>query len=150
MVDPKAFGDLEEALAHPGRTRGALVAFLRGQDPAWPSRPLREGTWTPLMVAEHVALAESSTAQVPLGIREGKPQDLGPFRPKGRLGPEEVLGLPAQTRAFPLEEGSRVDPRHPATHPHPFLTAPNWLRATPHREAHRPKALEEASDGAPL
>ncbi|MCH1927306.1 DinB family protein, partial [Shewanella sp. C31] len=113
------YGSWEEALKRLGESRKALLALLRGADPGWLSRPLREGAWTPLMVAEHVALVEESTARVlrrlrrvaagerpppvqvqPGEFRDGKPQAPEGVRPKGGLSPEEVLALLEKARAF--------------------------------------------------
>ena len=160
------YGTWEEALRRLGESREALLALLREADPAWLSAPLREGAWTPLMVAEHIALVEDSTARVlrrlrrvaageslppvpfvPGMVKDGRPQAPEGVRPKGGLSLEEVLALLAKARAFLLEEAAKADPQHPATFPHPFfgeLTALGWVRAAAYHEAHHLKALQEA------
>ncbi|GAA6731072.1 DinB family protein [Thermus brockianus] len=162
----EAYGTWEEALARLGETRKALLALLQGAEPAWLSTPLREGAWTPLMVAEHIALVEESTARVlrrlrrlasgeslppvpfvPGTYKEGKPQAPEGVRPKGGLSLEEVLDLLQRARGFLLEEAAQADPHHPATFPHPFfgeLNALGWVRAAAYHEAHHLKALQEA------
>ncbi|WP_117237697.1 DinB family protein [Thermus sediminis] len=163
MVNLEAYGDKEEALAHLAQSRQALLARLRGAEASWLSTPLRPGAWTPLLVAEHVALVEDSTARVlrrlrrlaageslppvpfvPGEFRDGKPQAPEPVRPKGSLSLEEVLVLLEKARSFLLEEARLLDPHNPATFPHPFfgpLTALGWLRAAAYHEAHHLKAL---------
>ena len=64
MVRLEDYGTWDEALKRLEASRKALLALLREADPAWLSAPLRAGAWTPLMVAEHVALVEDSTARV--------------------------------------------------------------------------------------
>ncbi|WP_022797504.1 DinB family protein [Thermus islandicus] len=164
MVRLEDYGTWEEALRRLGETREALLALLREADPAWLFAPLREGAWTPLMVAEHVALVEDSTARVlrrlrrlaageslppvpfvPGEVKDGKPQAPEGVRPKGGLSLEEVLAFLAKARAFLLEEAAKADPQHPATFPHPFfgeLTALGWVRAAAYHEAHHLRALQ--------
>ena len=112
MVRLEDYGTWDEALKRLEASRKALLALLREADPAWLSAPLREGAWTPLMVAEHVALVEDSTARVlrrlrrlaagenlppvpvkPGEFKDGKPQAPEGVRPKGGLSLEEVLAL---------------------------------------------------------
>ena len=102
MARLEDYGTWEEALRRLEESRKALLLRLRGADPSWLTTPLREGAWTPLMVAEHVALVEDSTARVlrrlrrvaagenlppvpfvPGEFKEGKPQAPSPFSPKG-------------------------------------------------------------------
>ncbi len=166
MVQLEAYGSWEEALARLGESRKALLALLQGADPTWLTTPLREGAWTPLMVAEHIALVEDSTARVlrrlrrmragealppvqavPGEYKDGKPQAPEGVRPQGGMGLEEVLALLARARAALLEEAAQADPHHPATFPHPFfgeLNALGWVRAAAYHEAHHLKALQEA------
>ncbi|WP_413217322.1 DinB family protein [Thermus oshimai] len=166
MVNLEAYGSWEEALGRLGESRRALLALLEEAPSSWLSRPLREGAWTPLMVAEHIALVEDSTARVlrrlrrvrlgealppPPAVRgefkDGKPQAPEGVRPKGGLGREEVLALLERARAFLLEEAAQADPHHPAAFPHPFfgeLTALGWLRAAAYHEAHHLGQLQEA------
>ncbi len=166
MVRLEVYGGLEEVLAHLAQSRKALLELLQRVDPAWLQRPLRPGAWTPLMVAEHIARVEDSTARVlrrlwrerqgerlppvpfvPGEFKDGRPQAPGPVRPQGGMGLGEVLELLARARGFLLEEAQRLDPHHPATFPHPFfgpLTGLGWLRAAAYHEAHHLKALEEA------
>ncbi|GLV48547.1 maleylpyruvate isomerase [Thermus sp. LT1-2-5] len=161
-----AYGTWEEALSRLGESRKALLALLQGAEPDWLARPLREGAWTPLMVAEHIALVEESTARVlrrlrrvaagevlpPVSVKpgeykDGKPQAPEGVRPQGGLSQEEVLALLERARAFLLEEAGKANPHHPATFPHPFfgeLTALGWVRAAAYHEAHHLKALQEA------
>lgn len=166
MVDLEAYGSWEEALCRLGESRKALLALLKEVPPSWLTRPLREGAWTPLMVAEHIALVEDSTARVlrrlrrvrqgeallpPQAVRgefkDGKPQAPEGVRPQGGLGLEEVLARLERARAFLLEEAAQADPHHPATFPHPFfgeLTALGWVRAAAYHEAHHLAQLKEA------
>ena len=166
MVQLEAYGSWGEALARLKESRKALLALLKGADPAWLSTPLREGAWTPLMVAEHIALVEESTARVlrrlrrvaagenlppvpvkPGEFRDGKPQAPEGVRPKGGLSLEELLALLDRARGFLLEEAAKADPQNPATFPHPFFGALNplgWVRAAAYHEAHHLKALQEA------
>jgi hypothetical protein len=163
MVNLDAYGNKEEVLARLAQSRQALLAHLRGAEPSWLTVPLRPGAWTPLMVAEHVALVEDATARVlrrlrrvaagenlppvpfvPGEFKEGKPQAPEPVRPKGGLSLEEVLALLERARGFLLEEAEKADPDNPATFPHPFfgpLTALGWLRAALYHEEHHLKAL---------
>ena len=163
MARLEDYGTWEEALRRLEESRKALLLRLRGADPSWLTTPLREGAWTPLMVAEHVALVEDSTARVlrrlrrvaagenlppvpfvPGEFKEGKPQAPEPVQPKGGLSLEEVLALLERARGFLLEEAQRADPDNPATFPHPFfgpLTALGWLRAALYHEEHHLKAL---------
>ena len=149
MVRLEDYGTWDEALKRLEASRKALLALLREADPAWLSAPLREGAWTPLMVAEHVALVEDSTARVlrrlrrlaagenlppvpvkPGEFKDGKPQAPEGVRPKGGLS---------------LEEVAKADPQNPATFPHPFFGELNplgWLRAAAYHEAHHLKALQ--------
>lgn len=153
-------------MASLARSRGSLVALLREADPAWLAAPLGEGAWTPLMVAEHVALVEETTARVlrrlrriamgeslppvpfvPGEVREGRPQAPEAVRPRGGLDLEQVLLLLARARAFLLEEAAQVPPQGSATFPHPFfgeLDALGWVRAAAHHEAHHLRALQGA------
>ena len=164
MVRLEDYGTWDEALKRLEAGRKALLALLREADPAWLSAPLREGAWTPLMVAEHVALVEDSTARVlrrlrrlaagenlppvpvkPGEFKDGKPQAPEGVRPKGGLSLEEVLALLDRARAFLLEEVAKADPQNPATFPHPFFGELNplgWLRAAAYHEAHHLKALQ--------
>jgi hypothetical protein len=163
MVNLDACGNKEEVLARLAQSRQALLAHLRGAEPSWLTAPLRPGAWTPLMVAEHVALVEDSTARVlrrlrrvaagenlppvpfvPGEFKEGKPQAPEPVQPKGGLSLEEVLALLERARGFLLEEAEKADPDNPATFPHPFfgpLTALGWLRAALYHEEHHLRAL---------
>jgi len=163
MVRLEDYGSWEEALRRLEESRKALLLRLRGAGPDWLSTPLREGAWTPLMVAEHVALVEESTARVlrrlrrvasgeslppvpfvPGEFKEGKPQAPEPVRPKGGLSLGEVLALLERTRGLLLEEAEKADPHNPATFPHPFfgpLTALGWLQAALYHEEHHVKAL---------
>ena len=164
MVQLEDYGTWEEALKRLEASREALLALLREADPAWLATPLREGAWTPLMVAEHVALVEDSTARVlrrlrrvaageslppvpfvPGEFKDGRPQAPEGVRPKGGLPLEEVLALLAKARTFLLEEAAQADPQHPATFPHPFfgeLTALGWVRAAAYHEAHHLRVLQ--------
>lgn len=164
MVQLEDYGTWEEALKRLEASREALLALLREADPAWLATPLREGAWTPLMVAEHVALVEDSTARVlrrlrrvaageslppvpfvPGEFKDGRPQAPEGVRPKGGLSLEEVLALLAKARTFLLEEAAQADPWHPATFPHPFfgeLTALGWVRAAAYHEVHHLRALQ--------
>ena len=127
MVRLEDYGTWDEALKRLEASRKALLALLREADPAWLSAPLREGAWTPLMVAEHVALVEDSTARVlrrlrrlaagenlppvpvkPGEFKDGKPQAPEGVRPKGGLSLEEVLALLDRARAFLLEEVAKA------------------------------------------
>jgi hypothetical protein len=163
MARLEDYGTWEEVLRRLEESRKALLIRLREAGPDWLSTPLREGAWTPLMVAEHVALVEESTARVlrrlrrvaagedlppvpfvPGEFKEGKPQAPEPVRPKGGLSLEEVLALLEKTRGLLLEEAEKADPHNPATFPHPFfgeLTALGWLRAALYHEEHHLKAL---------
>ncbi len=163
MANLEAYGSKEEVLARLFQSREALLARLREAEASWLATPLRPGAWTPLMVAEHVALVEESTARVlrrlrrvaagenlppvpfvPGEFKEGKPQAPEPVQPRGGLSLEEVLALLTKARAFLLEEAERADPHNPATFPHPFfgpLTALGWLRAALYHEEHHLKAL---------
>ncbi len=163
MLNLEAYGDKEEVLARLAQSRRALLDRLREAETSWLTTPLREGAWTPLMVAEHVALVEESTARVlrrlrrvaagedlppvpfvPGEFKEGKPQAPEPVRPQGGLSLEEVLALLERTRGLLLEEAEKADPHNPATFPHPFfgeLTALGWLRAALYHEEHHLKAL---------
>ncbi|GGN00661.1 maleylpyruvate isomerase [Thermus composti] len=167
MVRLEDYGAWEEALKALEESRKALLALLKGGDSHWLSTPIREGAWTPLMVAEHIALVEDSTARVlrrlrrmaagenlppvpvkPGEFKDGKPQAPEGVRPKGGLSLEEVLALLERARAFLLEEAAKADPQNPATFPHPFFGELNplgWLRAAAYHEAHHLKALQEAS-----
>jgi hypothetical protein len=102
MARLEDYGTWEEALRRLEESRKALLLRLRGADPIWLTTPLREGAWTPLMVAEHVALVEDATARVlrrlrrvaagrtfppspssPGSSRRGSPRPPSPFSPKG-------------------------------------------------------------------
>ena len=164
MVRLEDYGTWDEALKRLEASRKALLALLREADPAWLSAPLREGAWTPLMVAEHVALVEDSTARVlrrlrrlaagenlppvpvkPGEFKDGKPQAPEGVRPGGGLALEGGRALLDRARAFLRGEVAPADPQNPATFPHPFFGELNplgWLRAAAYHEAHHLKALQ--------
>jgi hypothetical protein len=146
MARLEDYGTWEEVLRRLEESRKALLLRLREADPSWLTTPLREGAWTPLMVAEHVALVEDSTARVlrrlrrvaagenlppvpfvPGEFKEGKPQAPEPVQPKGGLSLEEVLALLERARAFSWRRRKGPTPITPPPSPTPSLApSPPW------------------------
>ena len=167
-TDLATFGDAEACLRQLEASRKELVRMLEGMaDETLYSRPDEE-TWSPALIAEHIAIAEDSFGKVirflrravqsgTVPNREAKPGTLRPdgrpiapdvVTPSGDKSREELFAMLNNSRKSLLEqvEESGELLNNPAAFPHSFFGQQNglgWLRAATFHEQHHLPQIEK-------